>query len=76
MNFTNWLQNQQCREDSIGDLARDAAQDSGWPTEDDLNIYIIYLESQGACDGAMDAIRMAWDEYKKEAKSIERLMSW
>ena len=62
--FTSYLMRQQRRDDPVGDLARDAAQDAYWPDgRGGKGRYAHYLEQQGACRGAMTALERAWGEY-------------
>lgn len=71
MNFYRWLRTQKHRDDPIGDLSRDILRDSrrkpssrrGWRT---------FLEDGRACDGALEALEAAWDEYTYNERSPEK----
>ena len=70
--FTEWLAGQAGRDTPTGDLARDAAQDPGWPRGGtDLSTFVAHLESMGAHDAALDALRRAWGGYRRAAKRTE-----
>ena len=64
MSFRRWSRTQRNSDDTIGDLARDVTNDSGgkrlkWTVYD----WHAYLEDRNACDGAIDALYLAWDEW-------------
>jgi hypothetical protein len=46
--FDGWLAQQQQRDDPIGDLARDAAADPGWPRAGTESDRLLYLADSGA----------------------------
>jgi len=59
--FSKWLSRQVGRNDPVGDLARDARDDGfkgatydAWET---------HLMAMQACDGALQALVVAWQEY-------------
>jgi len=59
--FIAWLQQQINRDDPIGDLARDLAEDSGYPlTAGALRRRL----SRGACSGAVRAFKEALVEFR------------
>lgn len=60
--FYTWLKTQARRDDAIGDLARDARRDSGFPRRGDA---MGYLMQRGACSGALDAYRAAREEWRR-----------
>jgi hypothetical protein len=63
--FTTWLAAQKSRNNPVGDLARDAADDSRFPRRvASLNRLTAYLASRGACPGALEAARRAWKEFQ------------
>jgi uncharacterized protein YozE (UPF0346 family) len=62
--FYQWLISQIERPDNVGDIARDAKADQNFP--DDLTHYQDiekYLNSVGACEGAVESLKDAWLEY-------------
>jgi len=66
--FHRWLMLQIKRDSPVGDLARDAKTDfgyrGGWPFDAiDIDAYRQYLLRMGACDGALDALDDAWEEW-------------
>ena len=66
--FTWWLLRQRDRDDPIGDLARDVANDNQWPSPliDGESPFCDYLAFRGACIEARAALRTAWAEYGAE----------
>lgn len=59
--FGDWLASFSRDQTARGDLARDAAADVDFPDDpSDLGELLDYLESCGACDGALAALRSAW----------------
>lgn len=64
LSFTDWLKKHVNRNAPLGDLARDASQDSSWPSYDNLNDYRDYLHSQNACSDAVITLDKAWKSYK------------
>ncbi|MFU8853026.1 YozE family protein [Micromonospora sp. SL1-18] len=61
--FAAWLAGQVDHNDPVGDLARDAAEDDGWPVDGDYRVYYDYLNSVHAIDGAMRSLRTAWTAF-------------
>lgn len=65
MKFFNWLMLQKERDDPIGDLANDAANDELFAEKDSsLDCLVSYLESVTLNHLAIEALREAWEEYK------------
>jgi hypothetical protein len=64
--FSVWLKAQTVRDDRVGDLARDAAQDPGWPVSWGLQVFMEHLDKHGACCEAYTALRAAWAEYHQQ----------
>lgn len=67
MTFRQWLTTADHDSTAIGDLARDVKADRQRPTalrthED----WTAYLESRGACQGAIDALEDAWGMFEAE----------
>jgi uncharacterized protein YozE (UPF0346 family) len=68
MTFLQYLRAQRDRHDPVGDLARDALHD---PDPDmprrrtTRQQWQAYLEARHACDGALEALDKAWDEYER-----------
>jgi uncharacterized protein YozE (UPF0346 family) len=74
MSFADWLEKNRWREDPIGDLARDAHGDNGWPKGRlDLKDFKSYLAQRGACEEAKRALRRAWSEYQLFTDGFERV---
>lgn len=63
VSFKRWLLSQRSRNDIIGDFAKDAHGDAGLPTTP-LSIKR-YLIQTGACAGALEALKEAQEEFKK-----------
>jgi len=62
--FTTWLRAQRGRNDVVGGLARDVAQDKHWPTRAwTLPRLMSHLKGYGACPGAIGALQQAWAEF-------------
>lgn len=76
MTFTDWLLTQKHRDDPVGDLARDAAQDPTWPKEETLDSHIDHMESRGACAGAIEALAQTWDKYEQVKKGVGEPEPW
>jgi uncharacterized protein YozE (UPF0346 family) len=69
MEFTKWLYSKILRDDRVGDLARDAYDDPNWPKKaNDYQVIYDYLESQNACDNALETLKIAWKRYKRFLK--------
>jgi uncharacterized protein YozE (UPF0346 family) len=66
LSFHAWLMLQRERDDSIGDLARDARQDRHFPKRRglDYDSLYLYLFEAGACPRALAAFDRAWAEYQ------------
>jgi hypothetical protein len=66
LGFTTWLRRQRQRDDPVGDLAREAARDRGWPRPPArLAILHAHLERTHAPDGAHEALDRAWFEWDR-----------
>lgn len=65
MTFMFWLSKQLDRNDAIGDLARDADGDEGFPRSARLTDYETHLRDNEACDAAIKTLVRAWAEYEK-----------
>ena len=64
MTFRAWMLTHIKRDDAIGDLARDIAEDQDWPKGNwPGEVYVYYLERVNACEGAIRACRRAYAEY-------------
>ena len=65
--FLAWLKRQATRNDPVGDLARDAKDDTSAPRGRATKaIWLQFLKSAGASDGAISAFRKGWDEFADE----------
>jgi uncharacterized protein YozE (UPF0346 family) len=72
--FGRWLQRQKKRDDRIGDLARDAYDDSNFPWQvASLEALNGYLWEQGACDAALVTGDAAWREFKTQARQRRKM---
>jgi len=66
MTFTEWLLNHKGDDGSIGDLARDVANDTEWPSSAiTLAEYESHLISLGASENALAALRSAWSRFEE-----------
>jgi hypothetical protein len=65
MLFDQWLIAKAGEDSAIGDLASDVKQDPDWPPLAGFYEQKAYLESHDACDGAIDQLRRAHDEYRE-----------
>ena len=68
MSFYEYLMKQCTRQDPVGDLARDAKDDLTLRKAMSFTEWEDYLESKNACDGAMTAFKLAWDEYAESPR--------
>lgn len=65
--FYSWLKRQACRDDPVGDLARDAKRDPNYPERRrTYNGWLKYLCQQGACQRTIDAFKRAWGEWTEQ----------
>lgn len=63
--FNRWLKAQMEREDPVGDLARDANEDSQWPARaHKFDAFLEHLDEMNACDNAFLALDHAWNEWR------------
>jgi uncharacterized protein YozE (UPF0346 family) len=63
-NFYQWLVANSERQDPVGDIARDAMEDTDFPREAGMYEEVrIWLEGHGACNAKLDALVDAWREY-------------
>ncbi len=63
MSFSEWLESQQKRTDSVGELARRASREGGAPAGDaPYEAWQAHL--LGAGEDALDALAEGWDEFK------------
>lgn len=66
MNFTEWLAKQRNRGTPLGDLAREAAEDDGWPAEGTtLAVFEEHLRRMHASEAAHDTLARAWQSYQR-----------
>ena len=70
MSFNTWLKKQSDRDDPIGDFARDALQDPNKPTG--IRQWRSHLQQCHACDGAVNAVERAYEEYKQMRPSLKK----
>ncbi len=70
--FTEWLAEQAQRETATGDLARDVVQNPHWPAGGTtVEAFAEHLRRQRACDEAMQALRQAWQSYRRAVRRRE-----
>jgi uncharacterized protein YozE (UPF0346 family) len=66
MSFKTWLLRQQHRDDPVGDLARDVAQDKHFPRRNaKLRTLVRYLDEQWDIPAALEALHRAQEEWAK-----------
>ncbi len=65
MRFYSWLRQQKYRDDTVGDLARDARHDRCWPRQaNTLNRLLAHLvERHNVSDAAIEALERAHQEW-------------
>ncbi len=64
VSFRAWLRRQEHRDDPVGDLARDAADDRMFPHVGKLDTIVGYLLLMHACHEAVEAARVAHAEWR------------
>jgi uncharacterized protein YozE (UPF0346 family) len=65
MTFRAYLATRKNEDSPVGDLARDALRDDGFPRSSRmLTAFERYLIRRNACDGAIRALREAWEDYE------------
>lgn len=69
MTFVKWLLSHKGDNSPLGDLARDVSSDANFPNTQALGEMLEYLEDNGACDGAIKALKTAWMTYTAEQKA-------
>lgn len=65
LNFKRWILGFKKVNSPIGDLARDIALDSNFPSTNNRQELIDYLQDQGACTSAVNVLESAYDNYLK-----------
>ncbi|MGW5176333.1 YozE family protein [Streptomyces sp. NPDC004082] len=68
--FTAWLKTQTDRDSGIGDLARDVAADSDWPSRKGRASQRAYLEDCGAIPAAIEMFKEAWIRYEAYQEAL------
>ena len=67
MSFAEWLRGQRQRDDPVGDLARDASADPGFPPGDgQVDTCADYLLAQNSAECFIDAVVRACELYELE----------
>lgn len=69
--FAQWLALMTGNQSAIGDLARDAAQDPGFPAQGSRAVYFTHLTGQNASAGAMATFNRAWGNYQTALKRAQ-----
>jgi hypothetical protein len=70
--FRQWLIQFAGEQSPIGDLACDVRADWRWPRgPGSLARYEQHLYDEGACDGAVEALRSAWVRYERDGTMAE-----
>ncbi|WP_371589239.1 YozE family protein [Streptomyces virginiae] len=63
--MSEWLAAFAGESSAIGDLARDAAADPGWPQgPHELGVFREHVEDQGAVEAALEGLEQAWEQYE------------
>jgi len=63
--FYTWLKKFQNQDNSIGDLSRDAQNDSSFPITKNYDIILEHLKSSNASGNALDTFKKAFYHYQK-----------
>lgn len=67
-NFTDWLLEKTNENSAVGDLARDASNDTNLPHKNSgYPNWRSHLKKNHACKGALNTLEIAWKQYKAEA---------
>jgi uncharacterized protein YozE (UPF0346 family) len=75
--FYHWLLSQIERPDRIGDVARDAADDTTFPRESNQYEEMkSYLKTQRACSAAIESLKEAWLEYLQQYPDRAQPFAW
>ena len=75
--FYQWLLPQIDRPDRVGDLSRDAVVDKKFPRDSNQYEEIkSYLNSQGACSGAIESLKEGWLEYIQQYPERIQPYAW
>lgn len=75
--FYQWLLSQIDRPDRVGDVARDAAIDEEYPRKSNQYAEIkSYLDSQGACQAAIESFKEGWLEYLQQYPERVQPHAW
>ena len=74
--FLQWLKKKKGNQDRIGDIANSLCEDHTCPSTSSPRKLLNYLESQSACDGAMESLIMAWMAYKTGFKAVPQERDW
>lgn len=62
--FYMWIKKQKNRDDPVGDLSKDIIRDVSFPKNiNNFKSHKAYLVSKGSCQGALEALFIAWNEY-------------
>ena len=61
--FKQWVKRYENRDNPMGDLARDIADDSEFPDTTDLAVISFYLMRQHPCQNCVDVFRTACKRY-------------
>ncbi len=62
--FREWLESQQNLDTPVGDLAKEALQDTGWEG-DSSDSLLSRMKRMAACQDALEAFRRAEKQFKK-----------
>ena len=63
--FVDWLEVARTTDDPAGDFVKDARDDGFFPDPHHLLDLVSYLHSRGACEGAVEAAKVAWGRYER-----------
>lgn len=70
--FSDWLQEQACRQDDVGGFARAAAADPKWPRKrTTLQAFTSYVHERDGNSRAEANLEAAWSEYETATGAVE-----
>lgn len=69
--FYGWLGKQTARDDRVGDLARDAMEDTSSPKRAGIAGWRAHLRKVHACPAALETLEIAWREFRRTSAPSE-----
>jgi len=76
MSFAEWLARYRRRDSPLGDLARDTARVSDFPTDNDREAILAYMRRRGAYWAAVLTFKQAWNTYQAYLRRHPELEGW